>query len=125
MSDIVSIPHEPLGEWMFEMAKEVSPEPLHEPEANGKSIDYDLNDIEEITVERVDDGEEEVIIAHSNLIGQTQRQTRSATYNPPGKAHPAEYEIVEWMLAAVVEWRPEKVATTNEFQLIIENHGRA
>jgi len=76
------------------------------------------------TIESVD-GDDTTIEVHATQTGTETQKVRSATYNPPGKAHPAEYKNYEGTVHAVarVDWSENPLA--GDTTLHIEYEGGA
>lgn len=88
--ETVSVPKEALVEHIVGEALEygVAEEHVGAPERGDFEIDYSIRDVDDWTVEIHDDQ----ITLQGMTEGSYQVQTLSARRNPPGKAHPAEYE---------------------------------
>jgi len=89
--DYERVPRGPLVEHILEMAREGAEfdDCTAPPEPNlGGPVDWRLEDVEDWTV----DADGDAVVLSGMTEGAYQVQTRSATYNPPGAAHPAEYE---------------------------------
>lgn len=60
------------------------------------------------------------VIVSGVIEGKSSRQTLRAKRNPPGKAHPAEYETVTHELGFTIEWKPERQFTGEVFHTVVE-----
>lgn len=89
----VEIPKEALIERVIEGAKEVGhvesvPHVGGGPRGPQVEVDWDMSSVDSWDVDVID---EENFVIHGIGEGTWSEKVRSATYNPPGKAHPAEY----------------------------------
>lgn len=83
----------------------------HEFETDWSLGDLDADDVDvEVTTDN--DGYT-VVLVIGEVDAEYSVKTASARYNPPGKAHPAEYERREMPLGVTIAWRPERHFTTD------------
>lgn len=98
MTDTIELPKEPLIDHVVALAREVGD--YHDytsppDRGNERDVEWDWPDEWSVRV-----GEDQILL-EGQTEGEYQVKTASATYNPPGAAHPAEYE-----------WRTMPVAVT-------------
>jgi len=108
MTETTTLPKEPLVEHLVAEAYEGGIEEHVGPTERGvdADVEWSLDDVDEWTVGYHGDGQ---IEAHGIVTGRYAVQERSATYNPPGQAHPAEYrtETIEIGVTLVADWSEE------------------
>lgn len=105
-----------LAEYIIEMVKEYGE--LETYVSN--DIEWDLNDLEISNLQTAFEDGEPVYRVFLEGEGKDHYQTLKARYNPPGKAHPAEYDYEEIPLIGTVIFRPTKPFSVDEVDAIIE-----
>jgi hypothetical protein len=79
-------------------------------------VDWSLTDLDadRCDVDTINDEDENlVVVVTGALPGSYSVKTASATYNPPGKAHPAEYESKNIEMGVSLYWKPERFGCTD------------
>jgi len=123
MTDIetIEVPKEPLVDHLVAHAREYGDYHDHvsPPErGNERDVEWDWPSADEWDVELCND---ECIVCIASTEGSYQVQTRSATYNPPGAAHPAEYERRTVLVGITIEVALDDVGLDfSAIQVIVE-----
>lgn len=105
-----------LAEYIVEMVKEYG-----ELETCVSSeVEWDLNDLDVESLDRVTEDDEPVFRVGLTGEGKDHYQTLRARYNPPGKAHPAEYDYDTVPLLGTVWFRPTKPFSSEEIDAVVE-----
>ncbi len=98
----VPIPKEPLVDYLVELAYEHGSfvGNLSPPERGVEGeVEYSLDDMDWKVESNPENNE---VLLHGVTDGEYQVKMRSATYNPPGAAHPAEYKTKTCPVAATI-----------------------
>lgn len=121
-TETIELPSETIANYVLTQAIE-DPDEWNEYTEDG--VEYDLTDVlDDPFVESVVDEEYGRAVHVGGVItGRGQRQTTRARRNPPGKAHPAEYETVEVKIEVIVEWFPEMNDGLGGTYVLIDQHG--
>lgn len=106
-----------LADYIVEMAKEYGEiETFVDSE-----VDWDLNDLDAVSLDRdTEDGEPVYVVSLKGAGTRSELVTR-ARYNPPGKAHPAEYKHHDIPLMGEIRFRPTKPMTTDEISAYVQH----
>lgn len=116
MSDL-PIHKEALGQHIIHNVIEGRDEDINWQVPDDVEVDWDGWEIEE--VDHVGEG---VIAVHATQDGIQVEKIRSATYNPPGKAHPAEYKNHHGTIHAdaFVDWSDDPLYGDCELEIWFE-----
>lgn len=110
----IAVPQDALAQRTIDLALEVG-------EYNDCRVPDDCDDwsLKDMDVDYVTtDGS--TVIVEGEVEGSVSEKVLSARYNPPGKAHPAEYENHDVPIWIRIEWDLEKFAKVGEIQMEAE-----
>jgi hypothetical protein len=108
----VSVPAATLAQRTIDLALEIGEyDRLHIPD---DCDEWSLKDMDVDTVEMKD---ESTVVVEGEVTGSVAEKVSSARYNPPSKAHPAEYESHDVPIWLRIEWDMSQFACTDEISI--------
>lgn len=106
--ETVSVSASALAQRALDLALEVGEyDELHVPDA---CDDWSLKEMEVSSV----DADGSMVVVEGEVQGTVSEKVRSATRNPPGAAHPAEYTSHDVPIAIRIEWDLSEFACSGE-----------
>jgi len=111
----VSVPDATLAQRTIDLALEVG-------EYDEMWVPDDCDDwsLKDLSVDTVDMKDDTTVVVEGEVTGSVSVKVSSARYNPPGKAHPAEYERHDIPIWLRIEWDMSKFAQSGEITIAAE-----
>lgn len=131
MNDEISIPTKAIAQYVIHIAQEwgefgnvdtIAYEGKHGQ--HEYDIDWSLGDLSasKCDVDTIDGEDGNLVVMVSGIVeGSYSVKTASARYNPPGKAHPAEFRTESCRVKVILYWKPERFGCTDS--IIIDAYG--